>query len=555
MKKLLAKAIAVVLGISACGAGLIGCTRTIDHDQFLEIYCLDVGYGYQWAEVLLEDFKQQDWVKEKYPNIDGKVRHNDQFTYVAETIGAGPNGNSADIMFTDTVYALFSEKYNGVSVAEDLTQGVYKQTVPGESRTYEDKMLDTYLSINMDPDSDNAYRSVNWQAGMISILYNADLFELLGLKVPNTTDELIQIAKDVKAMNGENPNYQNPPNIEAQKGPRDYAFTSSPKVDYWRYVFPVWWAQYEGLTEYTNFFRGIVDNTMSRKIFEQQGRLESLTVMDTLLSGDNGYFDPYRNNYEFMQAQTNFLTGDGLMMVCGDWFDREMHILDEGYKEQGIDYDLRMMRMPVISAIVDKTPSIVALAEKQGKTPDQILSDVIAQIDAGATSYEGVEQADFNKVYEARCMMYTIGPKHGGIIPSYATAKDVAMDFLLYMATDRANQLYAEATYGASLPFEYNLQEKAPEYYETISSIQKDRISYVNASYPALQPLPDENTFPLVYYGGMSTLISLGSYGYETFMSRRSEGGPRATGMDLYYDDIEYWTEARWQSLRANAGM
>ena len=555
MKKAVRKAVAVCLGLAAGCSCLSGCVSTPDHDQFLEIYCLDVGYGYHWAEVLAEDFGKQDWVREKYPEYDFAVNHNDQFTFVAETIGAGPNGNSADVMFSDTVYELFAEKYNGVSVAEDLTETVYKKTVQGEDVMFETKMLDTYLSINRDPSSDNVYRSVNWQAGMVSILYNADLFDLLGLEVPNTTDELIQIAKDVKAMKGENPNYQNSPQVEAIRGPRDYAFTSSPKVDYWRYMFPIWWAQYEGLAEYTNFYRGIVDNVMSREIFEQQGRLESLTVMDTLLSGDNGYFDPYMNNYEFMQAQTNFLTGDGLMMVCGDWYDREMAVLKEGYKQQGIDYDLHMMRPPIISAIVDHTPSIVSLAESKGQTADEVLSDVISAIDAGKKEYEGIKQEDFDRVYEARCMMYTVGPKHGGIVPSYASAKELAMDFLLYMATDRANLLYAQATYGASLPFKFDLQTADSEYYDSISSIQKDRISYMHAQSPAQKPLPEENTFPLVYYGGMSSLVSLGSYGFETFMARRSQGGPRATGMDLYYDDIEYWTETRWQSLRANAGM
>ena len=262
MKKIFTKMLAAAISMAICCSVLIGCSRTPDHDQFLEIYCLDIGYGWEWTEALAKDFGELDWVKEKYPDYDFKVNHNDRYTFASETIGAGPNGNSTDIMFFDSMFAVFSEQYNGESVAADLTEIVYKQKVPGEDILFEDKMSAAYRSANIDQDT-GKYRSVSWQAGMISILYNATLFEKLELKVPNTTDELIGIAEDVKEMGGKNENYKNPPKTEEMKGPRDYAFTASPKVNYWRYAFPVWWAQYEGYEQYSNFYNGIVDNIMS----------------------------------------------------------------------------------------------------------------------------------------------------------------------------------------------------------------------------------------------------------------------------------------------------
>ena len=33
------------------------------------MYVCNLGYGYQWAEQMLNAFKEEAWVKEKYPNL------------------------------------------------------------------------------------------------------------------------------------------------------------------------------------------------------------------------------------------------------------------------------------------------------------------------------------------------------------------------------------------------------------------------------------------------------------------------------------------------------
>ena len=57
--------------LTVCSLGLgSACSKNKGGDaQTLEVYCVNAGYRYQWAEDLLELFTKQDWVKEKYPNI------------------------------------------------------------------------------------------------------------------------------------------------------------------------------------------------------------------------------------------------------------------------------------------------------------------------------------------------------------------------------------------------------------------------------------------------------------------------------------------------------
>ena len=89
---------------------------------------------------------------------------------------------------------------------------------------------------------------------------------------------------------------------------------------------------------------------------------------------------------------------------------------------------LVMVKMPIISSIVDTL-------ENKNMT-DAELSAVIDAIDAGETSYPGVSQKDFDRLVEARRMVYSATFDHCAGIPARAKNKDLAKDFLEFMASD-----------------------------------------------------------------------------------------------------------------------
>ena len=517
--------------------GFSACRNSVpDTDQFLEVYVLDVGYGYEMIEDMLEAFSETEYVKSTYPEFDYHVNHNSEWDFAKDRIEGGPNVNSADLLMSTNLQQSVDVTYNGKSVLEPLDD-VYSTKVDGEL-TVEDKMFPSYLEPNK---SGGSYISIPWAANIYSIVYNATLFEELGLEVPVTTDEMIGVCEKVKSLNGSDPDY-----------PYTYTWMQSSNTGYWKRMFPYWWGMYEGLKNLENFYSGISENRLSPNIFKQQGRLEALNVMDACLSGNNGYLDPSSNVHSFMNAQTNLLMGNGLMMVCGDWFDYEMRIVREGLVAQGYDYDIRMMRVPVISSIVDKTPSVVRLAEEIGQETDKVLSAVVKAIDGGANEYEGVDPDDFNFIRSARLLMDASGSLQNAVIPSYATAKNVAKDFLRYMATEEGNLVYATTTNGATLPYYYYIEEIDPELYDNFSLIEKDKqgIQMNRDLEPVL--LPDPSSYPL-FRAGLSEMYSLGSDTFESYLN--DEGPTRATGEDLYYADIEYWTTERFQSILANAGL
>lgn len=536
-----------VLMAAGIAAGAAGCSNKVpDTEETLEVYCRDAGYGYAWCEALLDAFKQQDWVQQKYPNLQVAFDQNQVASYAESKLKSGAEANTIDLFFATGGYELAGVDSKGNDYLADLTEYVYGQNVPGENVLFIDKVQDSYNTSNLYHDvtattDKDTYYFVSWADGMDGILYNADILESLGIPVPVTTDEWLASMRKIKDLQG---------NQEGKYSVGYSILQSNDAPNYVDYMFYIWWAQYEGIDNYLDFFNGIDSGRYSSGIFDQVGRVEALKVLEQAVNKTNDYVNPTSFTDEYLISQTEFLRGKAVYHMNGDWFDNEMREIKEEIKQvNGLDYDIQMMRTPVISSIVTQTPSVQALAKTRGITEDAALRLVIEAVDSGADSYEGVTAPDFERIREARSIVHSIGPNHTAFIPSYATGKEVAMDFLRFMATDIANEIYIEATGGATLPFLYNVKEKNPQLYESLSDFQKTRIGYFTDENVGLYVLPSENSFPLVLYGGVMPFTTQNYY--ITFSMSGNTKMPQN-----YFDDTKaYWTDARWQDALAKAGI
>lgn len=536
-----------VLMAAGIAAGAAGCSNKVpDTEETLEVYCRDAGYGYAWCEALLDAFKQQDWVQQKYPNLQVAFDQNQVASYAESKLKSGAEANTIDLFFATGGYELAGVDSKGNDYLADLTEYVYGQNVPGENVLFIDKVQDSYNTSNLYHDvtattDKDTYYFVSWADGMDGILYNADILESLGIPVPVTTDEWLASMRKIKDLQG---------NQEGKYSVGYSILQSNDAPNYVDYMFYIWWAQYEGIDNYLDFFNGIDSGRYSSGIFDQVGRVEALKVLEQAVNKTNDYVNPTSFTDEYLISQTEFLRGKAVYHMNGDWFDNEMREIKEEIKQvNGLDYDIQMMRTPVISSIVTQTPSVQALAKTRGITEEAALRLVIEAVDSGADSYEGVTAPDFERIREARSIVHSIGPNHTAFIPSYATGKEVAMDFLRFMATDIANEIYIEATGGATLPFLYNVKEKNPQLYESLSDFQKTRIGYFTDENVGLYVLPSENSFPLVLYGGVMPFTTQNYY--ITFSMSGNTKMPQN-----YFDDTKaYWTDARWQDALAKAGI
>ena len=535
------KKLATVLlsGVMACGMASCGAPPVSNDDNTLEIYVLEAGYGYEWVNVLANDFKTLDWVQQKYPNLNIPEASHDALGDSAKDKISNPT-NSIDLFFGASLFSLFGKTDQNGNLFVAQLDDLYDMTVPGESVTFKNKMIDSFES-----QIDGHYYSVPWVGGMNGILYNETQFNTLGKEVPVTTDEFIDVldaAKDLKD------------NTQGKYN-KGYSVMSCTAVGYWKYMLSTWWAQYEGLAQYNNFYKGIdYENTRSKKIFEQQGRLEALRMLEKIIKPSNGYMYPSATaipKLQFKTAQNSFLTNDGIFHVNGDWFSYEMKSSWEGFTNNGMcNGTFKFLRTPVISSIINNLPMMSIKDDAQ-------LAKVVRAIDAG-TSYDvyiqanndGVHADDYARVAEARKIVDSLGVNHTAAIPDYASAKGLAKDFLLYMATDRAQEIYIRETKGAASPFIYNVKEKNSTLYNSLDTLQQSKFDIFNDTAYPINVLPAPSSFKLVYFGGLVDFTLAGNMETRMFTGKEAD-----IAQTVYDNDITWWTDDRWNDVLTNAGM
>ena len=520
--------LAAVLAVSAVSAAGCG-KKTRDDDQYLEILVSDFGYGVDWVQPMIDGFKQQAWVQDKYPDLDIGYRSTTVRSLPLDEVMSG--ASTYDLMFsTQTIRSNIS--FNGESSSPHFAElsDVYNDKVPGEDVDFSAKMIDHYYDAAETTSFDNAgYFEVPWVAGVTGLLYNKTQFDALGITtLPRTTDELYELAEFIKG-----------------EGKVPFIFTT--QQVYWATtMFRVWWAQYEGLRNYDLFYQGFVETDDgvlrdSNAVIAQIGRRRSLETLYNLIGVKEGTSNPF--NYEFInsesftQVQTKFILGGGLMSPNGDWLDSEMSSETAGSDE----FDtVSIMKPPVISSIVETL-------EDKNMSPDT-LEKVIDAVDRGDTEYAGVSDNDFDRIREARNMNPFIN-EHVAFVPAYASAKELAKDFLRFMATDEAIKIFAQATGGATMPFEYDFETQAPDVYAGFTQLHKDKYKL----FADAVNLPNETTYATGYFGGLEPLSETRKRLEALFCAQSSND--RKSAQQVYDDEIAYWNQSRWEAMRLAAGI
>ena len=537
MKKRITLAIATILcALNVCAIG--ACNKNTDDDEnTLEIFTVFAGYGYDWLEEEVKAFKNATWVKEKYPNLNVELKNSVSATLAVDKIAAGGKANTADLLFsTQPEGSQYNKKNeNGDYYFEDLTS-LYNSAIPGddyydgsEGKRYIDKLNQTLLEeyeITLLDEKEVKF-AVPWINGSSGIFINETYAkELLGedFEVPRTTTEWKLMCETLKAK--EVP-----------------AFCCAISAGYDGGLFTTWWAQYAGIESYENYMNG-VDNygNYTSDIAKAEGRLEALQMIKEFFWRDNGYYYDATFNAEYTEAQRQFLTRKAVMMPNGDWLECEM-------KTAGTitDDKIYIMKTPVTSDVLKKCTSI---------TTDEELSFVVKCIDE-EKNYESTKaeyhtkfekelvSADYTRIYKARLLVNRLG-SHNAFIPSYAKAKDIAKDFLLFLATDEGIEILMEET-GSISPFNYDIKEKNPALYEALSTTQKTRIGHLKTA-TMIRPA---TSYPLCYLGALYPLVI-----HKNVISEYSkqEKSQRMLPEQIYKnncDDIK----AKFESMLRNAGL
>lgn len=452
-----------VVALSAVMAAscFAGCKQeeVANDDKTLQIYCIEAGYGVDWLYAVADAFKAE------FPEYTVAIETEQGVNRVENMLTAGPEHTTHDLLFTSEKLAkLQASGANALAgydcVMENLTD-MYNTTIPGENKTLKEKTDEYILNLyaveeeNEEGVWEDNYYMYSWSNSLMGIVYNKTLFAEKSVNVPRTTEELYEVCdvlkKDVAPMLG------------------------SFNVSYTGAVATAWWAQYEGRTDYERYW-----NPTSLSDYDtvsQKGKLYQVQIQNQLYKPEYNRLHTGTLDLNYTEAQAKFITREAAMLFCGDWFENEMKTIIAQNQAQGNNDEYAMMKTPLNSAIVERLSfwnkaddysTIFQAARVSGdaaklqtlKDADAKLLQIIDYVDGKTTEKPSfATDEDIAIVRESRNVAITYGAGHQAAIPAYATAKEAAKKFLLYLASDRAQKIVAENCSGSVMPYGYDPRE------------------------------------------------------------------------------------------------
>ncbi|MBR1867214.1 MAG: extracellular solute-binding protein [Clostridia bacterium] len=379
------------------------------------------GFGAGYINSLVAAFKT------KYPNVSVS---SSAVTTAVSIFGEAVGGieDKYDIFITETSS---STLIGYVDMFESLND-VYAYTNQNESVKIEDKLEDIH-KMNFSTASGKYYAVPVYNA-TYGLVYNSDYLE--DGEIPYTTDEFITLLRSLRTSVGGS-FYP----LAVSGGDSSY---------YWKFMYSTWFAQYEGLENYTQMQKGRIlkdgEYVVDPSSAYLEGGLKAMQACEDILWLDNGFVNKQSVGRDALTAQKDLITNSAAFVYTGSWLLNEMATTFAKYEIDDVS-NIRMMKVPVLSAIVEKCPSI---------SDDAELSALIKAIDQGSKELGGagyeVTQADFDKIYEARNFVYTGVDCCNAVIPTIAKNKELAKTFLKFMLSDHGAKALVMSKVGCASP-------------------------------------------------------------------------------------------------------
>lgn len=393
--------LAAICCSTGCGEGQTS-GNTFDNSAYtgekseVEIWYWESGYGKEFLVDICKAFT------EKCPQYTLVLKPTSDASFIENKLPSGAEINTADVMMSADVGCI--SKY--CVALDDIVEAVND----GEHKSIGEKIGEEVLDTIKFEDGHYYYTpyAFNW----CGLVYDVDVMQ--DYYIPTTTDQLIALANEL---------------VDDSKTP----FIHFADGGYWSYLYDLWAAQYYGVENYKDLY---TNPTLEKLTSETNGIYESLKVVEQLVSDRKMCYNG-SNSFTFTDAQTMYWEGAAVMMVNGSWLEYEM---SQNYAAGTKNY--AMMKSPVISSIIEQCSTI---------QDDDELACLIEAIDVNKTELSGtgysVNQADYDKVKNARNLMSNNGFQHAACIPAYSENIEGAKAFLRFYYSDEALKIFSETTH------------------------------------------------------------------------------------------------------------
>ncbi len=473
MKKIVALllVLSMALALGACKGGGGGGNGGRDKNT-LNVLVFDGGYGTEYVEKIAEAFEAE------YPGIDVVVETTDLFSEIQQQVEA--DRYVADVIITTTNYTSLGIKGKVLDITD-----VYNSNAFGESGKTIKEKLGEAADAN---EFDSKYYQLPVNAGSTGLVYNKVYLDAIygagNYELPVTSNGLISMFDDIKSKNA-----------------WPIVYTCSTDAEYAVWLRDIWTAQYMGYEEYSNYYNlqytdanGEVKKATSAAELSaamRPAREGALKALANIMSNKLGYAPESCASMTFGQAQAYFVGytsqpdakvvnghKGAAFMINGDWLWSEV----EKYGQM-VDLDIRFMRTPINSAIIDKLSTVNTEAQ---------LVECIKYIDTVLDGTSGTKpaylsDADYDTLLEARRMVWTTHAQQIATIPANCSDANVAKNFLKFMASDSSALMYSDALNGMTSIFNSSVcaQNKLNNFTTSINyALNTDPIRVTNLTTP-----------------------------------------------------------------------
>ena len=455
MKKIIALFAAVLIAVTAftgCKAPETGdLTEFKNRPNEVVFYYAYDAYGKEWITEIARKY-MTDHNEDTYINLKKSLDGGSDLAKVESGVNCGD------------LYILGLHMEDGIAYYEDLSD-VYNSYPIGEEgqKKIIEKVSQYSYEYYENSGAQNYIMPKGGSGAGTNYAYNKTVLDEIfpdGYTLPRTTNEFIEMGDAIKNSNT---------GYYLLTG----AFGDTDSGDYVNYMHKTWFAQLIGYEAYEQFLMGrYYDSATQKWTFDEsaptvyskyKNEIKAYyQTMEDIYSKSNGYLQPDSgvvNQSEGQVILSGIPFGDykmGVFMAQGGFVEQEMDWMLAEQESAGVPQELGMMKIPVASAIIERTPSIDNEAE---------LREVIDYVDnillgESATKPAGVTDDDIEIILEARSMSgsYMAG---GMIVPKYANNKQGAKDFIRYLASDEAALIAAKCNNGVNtLPFGTEITEE-----------------------------------------------------------------------------------------------
>lgn len=428
----------MVVSLAGCGdttSGGVGKDEKYkDRERTFTLCYYEGGFGSDWLQAVVEDY-MDNVNQDVYISLKASTDNNTAREKITSQTG------------TYDLYYIEVDMFEKGSVLQELSD-LMDMEVPGEAGVkVKDKIGERWINYYTEGESIYQMPATNFLGWHWS--YNETLLnETLGegnWKLPNTTEELFAMGETL---------FDNNVFLTTFAGN-----DTTGGADYLRYCYEVWFAQMTGMEGYDHFYNCEYEEGGKYKVATEypENIVQNKTAIEetykaaqTLCQGRNGveFMHSKCESLSFLDAQ--FLLYQGGFKGAEEYPIAFYYNSAAGesemapYIEDGIieNQDVKMMKMPVMSAIIERTPSI---------KDDATLSAVIDYVDGTVAELPaGVKESDVEIVKEARNMMVELVCREW-VITKEAQNVDDIKNFLAYLTSDQAQKLAAQKSNGLSV--------------------------------------------------------------------------------------------------------